>query len=162
MPSCSQMRLQLLHFHAVFKTWPTFQELTSIVSFRRRRWSQRNFSENRNIQGNQSKDVLSKIRGLRRNIFSCLQRWRPRSRLLEFPNYLGRKALSHNMESVCSLSFWVCRLCPLDGDWFAARLLSAHHMLGQWTSVEEWFEMLLWLINTYAPCHIFTMRSTPI
>ena len=25
-PSCSQMRLQLLHFHAVFKTWPTFQE----------------------------------------------------------------------------------------------------------------------------------------
>ena len=27
-PSCSQMRLQLLHFHAVFKTWPTFQELT--------------------------------------------------------------------------------------------------------------------------------------
>ena len=48
------------HFHAVFKTWPTFQELTSIVSFRRR-WSQRNFSENRNIQGNQSKDVLNKI-----------------------------------------------------------------------------------------------------
>ena len=25
------MRLQLLHFHAVFKTWPAFQELTSIV-----------------------------------------------------------------------------------------------------------------------------------
>ena len=43
-PSCSQMRLQLLHFHIVFKTWPTFQELTSIVSFRRR-WSQWNFSE---------------------------------------------------------------------------------------------------------------------
>ena len=57
-PSCSQMRLQLLHFHAVFKTWPTFQELTSIVSFRKRRWSQRNFSENRNKQGNQSKDML--------------------------------------------------------------------------------------------------------
>ena len=51
--SCSQMRLQLLHFHAVFKMWPTFQELTSIVSVRRRRWSQRNFSENRNILGNQ-------------------------------------------------------------------------------------------------------------
>ena len=33
-PSCSQMRLQLLHFHAVFKTWPTFQELMSIVLFR--------------------------------------------------------------------------------------------------------------------------------
>ena len=45
---CSQMRLQLLHFHAVFKTCPTFQELTSIVSFRRRLWSQRNFSGNRN------------------------------------------------------------------------------------------------------------------
>ena len=68
-PSCCQMRLQLLHFHVVCKTWPTFQELTSIVSFRRRRWSQRNFSENRNIQCNQSKDVLSKIRGLGRNIF---------------------------------------------------------------------------------------------
>ena len=26
-PSCCQMRLQLLHFHAVFKPWPTFQEL---------------------------------------------------------------------------------------------------------------------------------------
>ena len=39
------MRLQLLHFQAVFKTWPTFQELTSTFSFRRRRWSQRNFSE---------------------------------------------------------------------------------------------------------------------
>ena len=31
-----QMRLKLLHFHAVFKTWPTSQELTSIVSFRGR------------------------------------------------------------------------------------------------------------------------------
>ena len=30
-PSCPQMRLQLLHFHAVFKTRPTFHELTSIV-----------------------------------------------------------------------------------------------------------------------------------
>ena len=29
-PSCSQMRLQLLHFHAVFKTWSTFR----FVSFR--------------------------------------------------------------------------------------------------------------------------------
>ena len=34
MPSCSQMRLQLLHFHAVFKTWPTFQELSKRPSFR--------------------------------------------------------------------------------------------------------------------------------
>ena len=25
------MSLQLLHFHAVFKTWPTFQELTFIA-----------------------------------------------------------------------------------------------------------------------------------
>ena len=69
-----------VHFHAVFKTWPTFQELMSIVSFRRRRWSQSNFSENRNIQGNQSKDILSKIRGLRRNIVLASRRcrWRPR------------------------------------------------------------------------------------
>ena len=49
------------------------------VSFRRR-WSQRNFSENRNIQSNQSKDILSKIRGLRRNIVLASRRcrWRPR------------------------------------------------------------------------------------
>ena len=38
---------------------------TSNVLFRRRRWSQRNFSENRNTRGNQSKDMLSKVRGLR-------------------------------------------------------------------------------------------------
>ena len=68
-PSCSHMRLQLLRFHAVFKMWPTFQELTSIVSFRRRRWSQPNFSENRKIHSNQSKDMLSKIA---KKLFSCL------------------------------------------------------------------------------------------
>ena len=80
-PSWSQMRLQLLHFHAVFKTWPTFQELTSIVSFRRRRWSQRNFSENRNIHGNQSKDVLKERRRLlgRNNVLAS-RRWRCRPR----------------------------------------------------------------------------------
>ena len=76
------MRLQLLHFHVVFKTWPTFQELTSIVSFRRRRWSQRNFSENRNIPGNQSKDMLnSKIRII---IFLASRCWRCRPRLFKF------------------------------------------------------------------------------
>ena len=64
--SSSQMRLQLLHFHAVFKMLLTFQELTSIISFRRRRWSQRNFSENWNIQDNQIKCymlTLNKIWG---------------------------------------------------------------------------------------------------
>ena len=35
MSSCSQMRLQLFHFYTVFKT-PTFQELTSIFSFRKK------------------------------------------------------------------------------------------------------------------------------
>ena len=30
--SWSQMRLQLLHFHAVFKTWPKFQELKYVRS----------------------------------------------------------------------------------------------------------------------------------
>ena len=35
----------------------------SIVSFRRKRWSLRNFSENRKIRGNQSKDKLTRIRG---------------------------------------------------------------------------------------------------
>ena len=33
--------------------WPTLQELTSILSFKRRRW-RRNFSQNRNIQGKQN------------------------------------------------------------------------------------------------------------
>ena len=33
----SKLGLQLLHFHAVFKTWSAFQELKSIVSFRERR-----------------------------------------------------------------------------------------------------------------------------
>ena len=56
-------------FHAVFKTWLT----SSIVLFRRR-WSQQNFSQNRNIQGNQSKDMLSEIRGLRRNRFLASRR----------------------------------------------------------------------------------------
>ena len=31
---------QLLHFHVVCKTWSTFQELSSIFSFRKRRWKQ--------------------------------------------------------------------------------------------------------------------------
>ena len=34
-PSCSQ----LLHFHTVFKTWPAFLGLTSIILSRRRCWS---------------------------------------------------------------------------------------------------------------------------
>ena len=43
--------------------------------------------------------------------------------------------------------FLVCRFCTLDADWFAAPLLSAHHMLGQWTgtSVDERFGTLIWL-----------------
>ena len=42
------------------------------------------------------------------------------------------------------------------GHWFAAPLLSAHHMLGQWTgtSVDERFGTLIWLINAYASCHM--------
>ena len=56
-PSFSEMTLQLLHFHTVFKTWLTFQELTSIVSLRRKCWSQSNLSKNRNVRGNQSKDI---------------------------------------------------------------------------------------------------------
>ena len=48
---------------------------------RRRRWSQRNFSENRNIQGNQCKYMLNKILGLRsKKYFSCLPTWRCRPR----------------------------------------------------------------------------------
>ena len=54
--SCAQMRLQLLHFHAVFKTRSTFQEPAN-VSFRRRRWRQRNFSES--INENYEEIVLS-------------------------------------------------------------------------------------------------------
>ena len=46
-PSCSRVRRQLLHFHVVCKT----------VNFRRTRWRQMNFSENRNKQCNQSKSL---------------------------------------------------------------------------------------------------------
>ena len=53
------MRLQLLHFHVVFKTWPSSEELTSIVSFRRRHW---NFGKNRNMKGNQSKYILNLVK----------------------------------------------------------------------------------------------------
>ena len=44
-PSCSRVRRQLLHFHVVCKTWSVFQELTSIFSFRKRRWKQLKLSE---------------------------------------------------------------------------------------------------------------------
>ena len=44
-------------FHAVFKTWRTFQELTPIFTLRWRCWSQRHFNENRNIQGKQSNAI---------------------------------------------------------------------------------------------------------
>ena len=53
-------------FHAVFRTRPTFQELTSFVSFRGRRWGQRSFSERETYRVT---NVLSKIRELRRNNF---------------------------------------------------------------------------------------------
>ena len=56
-PSCSRVRRQLLHFHVVCKTWSIFQQLSSIFSFRKRRWRQLKFSENRNKQWNQRKYV---------------------------------------------------------------------------------------------------------
>ena len=71
-PSCSRMRRQLLRFQAVCKTWSVFQELTSIFSFRKRRWRQLKFSENRNKQCNQSKYLLRKTQGLCRNMFLLL------------------------------------------------------------------------------------------
>ena len=47
-PYCSRVRRQFLRFHVVCKTWSIFQELTSIFSFRKRRWKQLKFNENRN------------------------------------------------------------------------------------------------------------------
>ena len=55
--SCSRVGRQLLHFHVVCKTWPIFQQLSSIFSVRKRRWKQLKFSENKNKQCNQSKAV---------------------------------------------------------------------------------------------------------
>ena len=53
--------------------WAAFPELISVVSFRRRHWSQRNFSENRNMQGNQSKDTVYLLNTrIRETCFSCL------------------------------------------------------------------------------------------
>ena len=50
----------------------------------------------------------------------------------------------------------VCRFCTLDPDWFAAPLLSAHHMLGQWTgtSSDKWFGMLGLTTEYRATFHI--------
>ena len=67
--ACSQVRLQLLHFHAVFKKWQTFQELTSIVSFRRKSWSQRNFRERETYRITKVKMCLVKYEDYGRNIF---------------------------------------------------------------------------------------------
>ena len=55
----------------------------------RNRWAQQNLSENRNLQGNQSKDMVNeqiKTRGLRINVFLAFQRWRCRPCLLMVPN----------------------------------------------------------------------------
>ena len=84
------MRLQLLHFHVVCKTWSIFQQLSSIFSFRKTRWRQLNFSENRNKQCNQGKCMLKNPQGLCRNIFTACRCRRPRrfflSSLLVFPD----------------------------------------------------------------------------
>ena len=77
-PSCSRVRRQLLHFHVVCKTWSIFQQLSSIFSFRKTRWRQWNFSENRNQQCNQSKYMLRRTQGLCRNMFIAWRRRRPR------------------------------------------------------------------------------------
>ena len=45
-----------------------------------------NFSKNRNIQGNQSKDILSKIQALWRNIFLASRRWCCCPHLLKVPS----------------------------------------------------------------------------
>ena len=52
------MKTSTVPFPRCLQNVADIQELTSIVSFRRRRWSQWNFSENRNTQGSQSKDML--------------------------------------------------------------------------------------------------------
>ena len=75
----------LLYFHVVCKTWSIFQQLSSIFSFRKRRWRQLNFSENRNKQCNQSKYMLRKTQGLCRNIFTACRRRRPRLFFLFLP-----------------------------------------------------------------------------
>ena len=87
-PSCSRVRRQLLHFHVISKTWPIFQQLSSIFSFRKRRWKQLKFSENRNKHCNQRKYMLRKTQGLCRNIFTACRLCRRRLQLLKFPNCL--------------------------------------------------------------------------
>ena len=67
-PSCAQMRLQLLHFHGVFKTSWTLWDLMSIFSSSKRLWKTTEFHRK---QWNQRKYMLTKTRELRRNIFYC-------------------------------------------------------------------------------------------
>ena len=86
-PSCSLMSLQLLHFHAVLiQNVADISRTTVHMHASLRSGAERNFSENRNIQDNQSKaDIFNKIRGLRRNIFLVSRRWHCRPRLLKVP-----------------------------------------------------------------------------
>ena len=100
-PSCSQMRLQLLHFHVSFADISRTFTVSS-----RRRWSQWNFSENRNIRGNKSEDMLSKIHG-----------WR-KPRLLEVPTFALLSCycrvpvvfLSRYCRVTIALLSWYCRV----------------------------------------------------
>ena len=70
------------------------------IRFWRRRWNQRNFSENWNKLCNERKDMLSKIRGLRRHICTSCRYCHCRSRSLRVPsgslnptlNYLDKLA----------------------------------------------------------------------
>ena len=89
-PSCSRVRRQLLYFHVVCKTWPTFQQLWSIFSFTMTRWRQLYFSENRNKQCYRSKYMLRKTQRLCRNIFTACRRRRPRLFFLSSLLYLTR------------------------------------------------------------------------
>ena len=57
-PSRSRVRRQWLYFHVVCKTWSILKKLSSIFSFRKTRWRQLTFSENRNKQCNQSKFIF--------------------------------------------------------------------------------------------------------
>ena len=73
---------------------------------------------------------------------------------------------SHKMHSLFPVLVLVCRFCSLDGNWFAATLLSSHHMLDQCTrtSGDERFVRLICLYKNaiFLPCQRISGFGMPL
>ena len=86
------------------------------------------FQRKRNIQDNQSKDMLSNMR-ITKKYFFCLRRWRRRPRLLKVPNSCSASA---NTVYFCgNWGWWDAVKCELQRKW---RNFRCHSFKSQTTS----------------------------